>query len=109
MYHEKRAKGRFLGLKEAIFHFPDIHGDIWQRANTLFPVQLTRSWLNRVSHYNGPLGKQVLPNDLELIQHPDDNDDPVGEAALHHGPWLISKHSDRILFLVTHRCHLYCN
>ena len=80
MYHEKRAKGRVLGLKEAIFHFPAINGELWERANSLFPVQLTRSWLHRVTQFDGPLGKQALPNALELVHHPDDNDDPVGEC-----------------------------
>jgi lysine 2,3-aminomutase len=40
----------------------------------------------------------------------DDSDilDPVGDALNSPIPWVVQKHKDRALLLLTKRCHLYC-
>src|SRR5690606_31388911 len=55
-----------------------------------------------------PLALQVLPDPRELEEHPGDLDDPVGDAACSPVPWVVHKYRDRVLLLLTKRCHLYC-
>src|SRR5262245_54215298 len=55
-----------------------------------------------------PLAKQVLPDPAELEVHPDDLLDPVGDALKSPVPWVVCKHADRVLLLLTKRCHLHC-
>ena len=108
MYHENKKGGRILGLKEALSRFLDVETEVWRGADRLFPVRITQSWAERSKSIHGPLGVQAFPNRQELYSHPNDLQDPVGESTLSPVPWVIVKHSDRALLLVTKRCHLYC-
>jgi len=54
------------------------------------------------------LARQALPDARELAPDPGDVPDPVGEGPLQPVPWVVQKHGDRALLLVTRRCHLYC-
>lgn len=104
---EKR-KSKIVGKKELLSRFPSLSQNIVDQADQLFPVRITRNWLARVKSVDDPLGKQALPHSSELEPQLGDLFDPVGEACLSPHPWLIQKHADRILFITTRRCHLYC-
>lgn len=64
--------------------------------------------MERVEDPADPLGVQAFPSEGEL--HPDleDRPDPVGEGRRTPLPWVVHKHPDRVLLLLTKRCHLYC-
>ena len=104
----KTNKSKIVGKKELLALFPVLEETMFTRADDLFPVRITRSWLKRVKSLSGPLGIQAFPNSWELSTDAEDLLDPVGEEALTPHPWLIQKHPDRILFITTRRCHLYC-
>jgi len=55
-----------------------------------------------------PLALQVLPSGEEIINEPDALLDPVGEIQKSPVPWVVQKHPDRVLLLMTKRCHVYC-
>ena len=104
---EKR-KSKIVGKKELLSRFPSLSQNIFDQADQLFPVRITRNWLTRVKSMDGPLGRQAFPDHSELASQTGDLLDPVGEEQLSPHPWLIQKHADRILFITTRRCHLYC-
>ncbi len=52
--------------------------------------------------------RQALPDARELEVHPGDTPDPVGEQQKSPLPWVVQKHADRVLLLLTKRCHMYC-
>ncbi|MGC6509179.1 MAG: KamA family radical SAM protein [Myxococcota bacterium] len=108
MYHDFERRGRIVGRREAIAAFPSLTEELWDKADQIFPVRITRSWFNRILHENGPLYKQSFPDLNELISHPDDLENPVGELSKMPNPWVVQKHADRILLLTTKRCHFYC-
>lgn len=113
VYHdrEKRAErrlGRVVGREEALKRFPSIRARLWAQADAIFPVRLPREWIERVQRPDGPLGLQALPGEAELGERPGDLTDPVGEEARSPLPWIVRKHPDRVLLLVTRRCHMYC-
>jgi lysine 2,3-aminomutase len=70
---------------------------------------LPRAWVDRAEpRADDPLLLQALPDPRELAADADDRDDPVGDAARSPVPWVVRKHPDRVLLLLTKRCHLYC-
>ncbi len=92
------AEERFNGLDVAL----------WRDLEGVFPVRVTRSWSDRVDDPSDPLGRQVFPVASELEGHAGDIPDPVGEEQKMPVPWVVRKHEDRALLLVTRRCHLHC-
>jgi lysine 2,3-aminomutase len=111
MYHgdgPHNASGRILGRKEAIDRFPTLERAVWDAAHALFPVRVTRSWADRIEHADDALARQVLPDGAELDVRDDDVEDPVGDRLKRPVPWVVQKHDDRALLLVTRRCHLHC-
>ena len=113
VYHDRenraeRRLGRVVGRQEALQRFPSIRERLWAQADAIFPIRLPRGWMERMERPDGPLGLQALPNEGELGADPGDLLDPVGEGSRSPLPWIVRKHHDRILLLVTRRCHMYC-
>ena len=113
MYHDAGSEsGReapIVGRPEILKVRPSLAG-VWERVDAAFPVRVTRSWWARAdpSDPADPLLRQVLPSAGELVAVPRDLDDPVGELGLTPVPWVVRKHRDRVLLLMTKRCHVYC-
>ncbi len=101
-------QSRLLSPREAKARFERVDLALWRRLETVFPVRVTRSWADRVADVDGPLGRQAFPTEVELEAFPDDVDDPVGEERRMPHPLVVQKHPDRLLLLVTRRCHLHC-
>lgn len=98
-----------VGRPEVLEHRPDLRAT-WRELDAAFPVRITRSFWERLDPGDpeDPLARQVLPDPRELDPHPGDLDDPVGEKDLVPVPWVVRKHDDRVLLLLTKRCHLTC-
>ena len=108
MYHDQRRRGPVVGRREVLSRFPSVSAELWKEAAARFPVQVTRSWFQRMRTAEDPLALQVLPGEQELRDDPGDAPDPVGELGRRPLPWVVQKHPDRALLLLTRRCHLYC-
>jgi lysine 2,3-aminomutase len=102
------APGPVVGRLEVLKVRPDLD-KAWEVADALFPVRVTRSFWDRIdpSDPEDPLARQVLP-DLAEAADPDGLLDPVGDQARSPLPWVIHKYPNRVLLLLTKRCHLYC-
>lgn len=99
---------RMVGRKELLERAPGLDVALYDAADAAFPVRVTRSFLERDPDPEGPLLRQVLPDPAELRSDATDRDDPVGDARMSPVPWVVRKHRDRVLLLLTKRCHLYC-
>lgn len=106
-YHDRDRGGRVVGRREAVRRL-GVDGAVWKAADRRFPVRIPRSWFDRIRQADDPLGRQALPDASELVDDPGDLPDPVGEQAHRPVPWVVRKHDDRVLLLLTRRCHLYC-
>lgn len=107
----KRAagSGQVVGRLEVLEALPWVHEATWDKADGAFPVRLTRSWWSRAGRSEAdPLLRQAVPSPGELEPWPWELDDPVGDEARSPVPWVVQKHPDRALLLLTKRCHLYC-
>ena len=64
---EKRSK--MVGKRELLHRFPTIEQSLYEQAEQLFPIRITRSWLLRENSPVGPLVKQALPDGAELEKY----------------------------------------
>lgn len=55
-----------------------------------------------------PVRRQAIPTERELVHAPEDMADPLHEDSDSPVPGLTHRYPDRVLFLVTDQCAMYC-
>ncbi len=100
--------GPVVGRPEALGRWPALADVPWHEVDAQFPVRIPRGYVEGVADPTDPRSKTALPDSRELDADPGDVPDPVGDAARSPLPWVVRKHDDRVLLLLTKRCHLYC-
>lgn len=75
-----------------------------------FPVRFTPHFLRLADpdDPSDPVRTMALPEARELRPTDGELPDPVGERQRNPVPYVVRKHPDRAIFLVTSRCHVYC-
>ncbi len=55
-----------------------------------------------------PIARQFVPDAAELVTTPEENEDPIGDAA--HSPvkGIVHRYPDRVLLKAVHICPVYC-
>lgn len=91
-----------LGDKSSERELRQIAGD--------FPVRWTEHYLSRARSADptDPIRQIAFPSIQEAWSDPGALEDPVGERNKQPLPFVVRKHEDRVIFLVTSRCHVYC-
>ncbi|MDO9043488.1 MAG: KamA family radical SAM protein [Desulfocapsaceae bacterium] len=72
-----------------------------------FPMRINPYYLQLILKTGAPLWKQAVPDVAELLD-PVCMEDPLGEERLSPVPNLVHKYPDRVLFLVSTQCAMYC-
>ncbi|WP_319522626.1 KamA family radical SAM protein [uncultured Desulfosarcina sp.] len=77
---------------------------------TKLPLAITPYYLSLlVGHdMDYPLRKTVVPTINELVQMPEEADDPLNEDHQSPVPGLVHRYPDRVLFLLLDFCSTYC-
>ena len=57
---------------------------------------------------NDPVRKQAVPQGAEAYRSPEDLEDPLHEDTDSPVPGLTHRYPDRVLFLITDQCAMYC-
>ena len=57
---------------------------------------------------NDPIARQFTPSAAELVTHPGESADPIGDHS--HSPvdGIVHRYPDRVLFKLVHVCAVYC-
>ncbi|MCK2052701.1 lysine-2,3-aminomutase-like protein [Methylobacterium sp. 37f] len=55
-----------------------------------------------------PIARQFLPRAEELVTRPEEDADPIGDAAHSPLPGLVHRYPDRVLLKPLHVCPVYC-
>jgi lysine 2,3-aminomutase len=55
-----------------------------------------------------PIARQFVPHVAELITHPEERADPIGDDAHSPVPGIVHRYPDRALLKLTHVCAIYC-
>lgn len=80
------------------------------QGSDIFNIRSTPYYLSLISKTDlqDPLRKIVMPTASELLDGKQSLLDPLGEKANNPVPRIIHRYSDRVLFLVTDVCSVYC-
>jgi len=73
-----------------------------------YPVRINPYFLSLVKHPGDPIGRQVIPDVRELDENGDAQNDPFREVCQSPVDNLVHRYPDRVLFLVSGRCAVYC-
>jgi lysine 2,3-aminomutase len=81
-----------------------------QEAARRFAVRWTRYYMDLADPADpaDPIRRIAWPEPEELESRDADREDPVGERRASPIPFVVRKHPDRAVLLVTSRCHVYC-
>jgi lysine 2,3-aminomutase len=74
------------------------------------PMAITPHYLSLLDpkNLNQPLRKSVIPTQHEFVSDRFEQKDPLGEDSHSPVPGLVHRYPDRVLFLVTNYCSVYC-
>ncbi|MGI6655604.1 MAG: KamA family radical SAM protein [Desulfobulbus sp.] len=78
-----------------------------EAVHAVYPLRISRYYLNLVKQHGTPLWKQVVP-DLHELRDSSGMVDPLDEENLSPVPGLVHKYANRALFLVCSECATYC-
>lgn len=75
-----------------------------------FPMRWSRYYLELVdpADPDDPIARMGRPSGAELEADPGDLVDPIADRGKRPVPYLVRKHTDRVILLVTSLCHFYC-
>ena len=100
-------------LKNSIFSVDKLPGKFsfdmsgMDKVAKRYPMRINPYYLSLIKEVEDPLWLQTVPDSREL----DDRvcyEDPLAEESLSPVPNLIHKYPDRVLFLVSSKCAMYC-
>lgn len=72
-----------------------------------YPFRLTRHYFNLIQKKGDPLWLQAVPEADELL-YDSQSADPLNETGLSPVPGLIHRYPDRVVWLVSGSCAVYC-
>ena len=78
-----------------------------EKLNSLFHIRINPYYLSLIRYQGDPIWKQCIPDAKELEE---DNlpVDPLNEEADSPVPSITHRYPDRVLFLTTSQCSMYC-
>lgn len=96
-------------LKKYIDLTPEEEEGIRESLKTL-RMAITPYYLSLIDKNNPhcPIRKQAVPSALELVKSEADLEDPLHEDSDSPVPGLTHRYPDRVLFLITDMCSMYC-
>lgn len=77
------------------------------RVEGLYPVRINDYYRSLISDPGDPIGLQVIPDPAEWLDR-ESPADPLGEEEDSPVPAIVHRYPDRVLFLVTNQCPIYC-
>ncbi|UCF67093.1 MAG: KamA family radical SAM protein [Acidobacteriota bacterium] len=110
MRRDRWAGSRAVPLEEAARRLGVAWDETARRAARRFPLRFPEPYLDlaRDGDAEELIRRIGWPEPEEIGPDPEAIDDPVGERHGRPHPFVIRKHQDRALLLLTSRCHFYC-
>jgi lysine 2,3-aminomutase len=96
-----------LTTTEALSAFFEIDETALQKVTDRYPMRINPYYLGLIKKKDDPIYKQCIPDNRE-ISDKNGMDDPLNEEGLSPVFGLTHKYPDRVLFLVSAQCAMYC-
>lgn len=81
--------------------------DIAERLNKFFHTRINPYYLSLIRYPGDPIWRQCIPDAVEL-EDTNAPEDPLNEEADSPVPSITHRYPDRVLFLITSQCSMYC-
>jgi lysine 2,3-aminomutase len=97
---------RLLGIE-----FPEDERSALEETIRKFPLRITPYYLSLIDandYWNDPVFMQCFPQPAELQVEACDMADPLAEDSDSPAPCITHRYPDRVLFLVSNVCAMYC-
>ncbi|MGE5401897.1 MAG: KamA family radical SAM protein [Ignavibacteriales bacterium] len=78
-----------------------------EQLDHFFQARINPYYLSLIRYPGDPIWKQCVPDRIELEDY-DAFEDPLNEDAMSPVPNITHRYPDRVLFLVTSQCGMYC-
>ncbi len=85
----------------------DIDAAGLQNVTSLYPMRINPYFLSLIQEENDAIWKQAVP-DVQEIENDFYSDDPLFEEIQSPVPNLIHRYPDRVLFMVSNQCAMFC-
>jgi lysine 2,3-aminomutase len=72
-----------------------------------YPMRITPYYLDLITHAGDPIWRQCVP-DLQELNDDGQVPDPLNEEGLMPAPGIIHRYPDRVVWLVSSTCAVYC-
>lgn len=78
-----------------------------ENVENLYPLRINSYYQSLIQSPDDPIGLQVIPDPVEWMDG-ESPLDPLGEDEDSPVPSIVHRYPDRVLFLVTNQCPIYC-
>jgi len=85
----------------------EIKKEVAEKLNEFFLARINPYYLSLIRYPGDPIWLQAVPDEVELYDI-DASDDPLNEESMSPVPNITHRYPDRVLFLTTSQCGLYC-
>ncbi|HJW97126.1 MAG TPA: KamA family radical SAM protein [archaeon] len=72
-----------------------------------YPMRVNPYYLSLIREKGDPIWKQCIPSEMELLDQ-EGLEDPLEEERDSPAPGITHRYPDRVLFLVSNQCAMYC-
>jgi lysine 2,3-aminomutase len=103
----KQILSQSITNTEALSPFLEIDVKALRKVIDRYPMRINPYYLSLIKKKNDPIYKQCIP-DIREINDKKGMDDPLNEEGLSPVFGLTHKYPDRVLFLVSAQCAMYC-
>lgn len=101
--HNSISTADKLADQDYIFSATESIGEVCRK----YPMRINPYYLDLIKKHGSPLHLQAIPDEKELHDFVC-MDDPLAEEKLSKTTNLVHKYPDRVLFLVSSKCAVYC-
>ena len=81
--------------------------ELAEKLNTLFHIRINPYYMSLIRYPGDPIWLQCIPDAKEL-EEDGFSEDPLNEEAHSPVPSITHRYPDRVLFLTTSQCSMYC-
>ena len=92
---------------EQLSKMPGIDKEIIEQVCSVYPMRINPYYMGLIRQTGDPLWRQAIP-DIKELRDQTGMTDPLDEENLSPVPNLVHKYPDRVLFLVSSQCSMYC-
>lgn len=73
-----------------------------------YAVAVTPAMRDQIAGLDDPVAKQFIPSSAELVNSPEELEDPIADARFTPVKGITHRYPDRVLLKITHMCSVYC-